>query len=214
MIDVRRIVTPMLVALWLALSVFGLSRLWMFQQTAGAAAQAPTEWPAKTQLERHPALPTLVLFIHPQCPCSRATIEELNHLMATCHDKLTCTVLMIHPAETPTGWEHTDLWSSAAAIPGIKVISDPDGAESRRFGSMTSGQAMLFSPEGHLLFAGGITAARGHNGDNAGRSMITELVLDPHGHRAGNSNQTAVYGCPLFNRSPLGLNPGTRPCPD
>jgi hypothetical protein len=44
-----------------------------------------------------------------------------------------------------------------------------------------------------LLFAGGITAARGHAGDNAGRSAIETLLA---GGRPG-YDRTPVFGCPI-----------------
>ena len=59
---------------------------------------------------------------------------------------------------------------SAAEIPGVEVVSDEDDAQSAAFGAAVSGQTLLYDREGRLIFSGGITAARGHAGDNAGRS--------------------------------------------
>ena len=42
--------------------------------------------------------------------------------------------------------------------------------------SKTSGQVVVYDAKGALLFSGGITAARGHMGDNAGRDRITALL--------------------------------------
>src|SRR5262249_53212986 len=149
---------------------------------AGAAASAaPIEWPAQSSLPRTPGLPSLLVVMHPQCPCSRATVEELAKLMAACQGKLTATVLMIHPRGLPQDWEKTDLWRSAAETPGGRAGTNEAGAEARRYGAQTSGQALLYSADGRLLFAGGITDSRGHIGDNAGRSTIESLVLTAHG---------------------------------
>jgi hypothetical protein len=59
-----------------------------------------------------------------------------------------------------------------------------------------------------LLFSGGITAARGHYGDNVGVSAITRLIdtSETGGPAAGVhrnkpvvvASTNAVYGCPLF----------------
>jgi hypothetical protein len=141
--------------------------------------------------------------VHPQCACSRATLGELDRLMADCQGRIATTVLMLRPPNMPEAWEKTDLWKSASAIPGVHVVTDIDGKEAIRFGAATSGQAFLYDREGRLLFAGGITESRGHSGDNAGRSAITALVLGsipPCSHTI----TTAVYGCSLFNRC---LNP-------
>jgi hypothetical protein len=51
------------------------------------------------------------------------------------------------------------------------------------------------------MFSGGITASRGHQGDNAGRAAITSLVLgEAHGPELLRS---PVYGCQLFDNGEL-----------
>ena len=45
--------------------------------------------------------------------------------------------------------------------------------------------------DGRLVFSGGITVARGHSGDNAGRSALAALLTD--GTAA--TTKTAVFGC-------------------
>jgi hypothetical protein len=131
---------------------------------------------------------------HPHCPCTRASIEELNRLMAQTQGRVIAYVLFLKPTGSSTDWEKTDLWQSAARIPGVKVLVDDNGSEAHRFHAMTSGQTALYDIDGHLLFSGGITRARGHSGDNAGRSAIVSLL------NTGDSDQTEtpVFGCPLY----------------
>src|SRR5882724_6964427 len=164
------------VAAWAITVAAGAAKLWHYGSASGAPAHAPISWPKETLLPKGP-LPTLILALHPQCPCSRATVGELARLMAGCQGKLNARVIMLCPAGKPAGWEGTGLWSDSAAIPGVVVTVDPDGQDARRFGAATSGQALLYSADGRLLFAGGITESRGHAGDNAGRSAIAALVL-------------------------------------
>src|SRR5436190_6315 len=92
------------------------------------------------------------------------------------------------PAEPP-------LTRPKVAIPGVTVRADVDGEAARRFGAATSGQALLYTADGRLLFSGGITESRGHEGDNAGRSAIAALVLGAEPTKLATS---PVYGCPLF----------------
>ena len=117
--------------------------------------------------------------------------------MADSAGKLKTVVLFVRPVGTPVGWEKTDLWESAASIPGVSVFSDDNGVEAQRFGAETSGQAILYSTDGRLLFQGGITAGRGHEGDNAGEDSIVALV---HGRERA-YRQTTVFGCPLCGTS-------------
>jgi hypothetical protein len=194
----------------LALSL-GMARLWKYEGAAGAPASPPLQWPQASHATRSPDMDSLVVLMHPRCPCSRATVEELSKLMTHCQGKLTATVLLIQPQGTPDGWEHTDLWTSAAAIPGVIVKSDPRGLEAARFGAATSGQVFLYSPTGQLLFSGGITESRGHSGDNQGRSFIEALVLHEIEPLQADSAHTPVYGCPLFD-SKTCQNDGANTC--
>jgi hypothetical protein len=73
------------------------------------------------------------------------------------------------------------------------VIEDREGADARLFGAFTSGQTFLYNPGGRLLFNGGITASRGHSGDNIGRDGIVALL---HGGTFA-QNVTPAFGCSL-----------------
>jgi hypothetical protein len=142
-----------------------------------------------------------LIFAHPRCPCTRATIGELAVIMARCRDRVDARVLFYKPKGSAPDWEQTDTWRDAGRIPGVRVGVDPDGAEAARFSARTSGHALLYGPEGALLFSGGITASRGHAGDNPGRDSVVALVAggDPQ------ARETSVFGCPLAasDASPL-----------
>ena len=181
--------------LWLFAIGIGLSILWGYENTPGVGAEPPLRWPAASRIQPAPGRATLVMLAHPHCPCTRATIGELALIMAHTQDRLTAYVLFLKPTGFSDDWEKTDLWQSAARIPGVKVMVDDGGAEASRFHSATSGQAILYSAEGGLLFSGGITGSRGHSGDNAGRSAIVSLV----NAGAAEEAETLVFGCPLFD---------------
>jgi hypothetical protein len=103
-------------------------------------------------------------------------------------------VLFLKPEGFTDNWAQSDLWRTAAALPGVTVARDVDGREARRFGAATSGQTLLYDSNGALLFSGGITGARAHAGDNAGRSALVALLNHGRPDRTG----TSVFGCPLF----------------
>jgi hypothetical protein len=74
-------------------------------------------------------------------------------------------------------------------------LCDEDGFEAKRFGAKTSGQVVLYAPKGALLFSGGITVSRGHQGSNPGlESLITCLTQS-------NPDRTPwpVFGCLLLD---------------
>jgi hypothetical protein len=100
-------------------------------------------------------------------------------------------VLVYRPTTEPAGWERTANWHDAARIPGVVVAADEDGRQAAMFGANISGQALLYDQNGHLVFHGGLTYARGHAGDNAGRDAIQSSVLT--GSSA--TTETPVFGC-------------------
>lgn len=179
---------------WLALVVGGLAALLVYAHTPGPVTDAPPPtWPASSELPHNRQLPTLVMFAHPKCPCTRASIEELNVLMTKCQGQLHARVVFFQPDGVEDSWLDTDLWQSAAAIPGVTVQADGEGREARNFHATTSGQVVLYDPRGRLLFSGGITEARGHAGDNEGRNAIAAIVK----HKELSHGKTPAFGCPI-----------------
>jgi hypothetical protein len=170
-----------------------MSVLWRYSGTPGRAATPLAAWPEDAPLQRAKGRSTLVMFAHPQCPCSRASIGELAILMARAQEKVDAHVFFYFPVHESSAWARTDLWDSARTIPGVEAIEDPGGALALRFGAFTSGQTLLYGPDGRLEFNGGITAARGHSGDNNGRQAILALLQGGTAERS----VTPVFGCSL-----------------
>ena len=137
------------------------------------------------------------MLAHPHCPCTAASVGELAQIMARLEGRLAAYIIFVKPKGADGDWEDTDLRRSAEAIPGVKIVVDPNGVEAHRFGAETSGHTLLYGTDGRLLFSGGITASRGHAGDNAGESAIIALV----NHQTPLRNQTLVFGCSLADRS-------------
>lgn len=190
-----RLVLFIFVMLWVLVVIGGLSVLQGYENAPGRAAAPPPTWPADSQIQLAPDGDTLVMLVHPHCPCSRASIGELAAIMAHCQGRLRAYVLFLKPAGFSDDWEKTGLWESASSIPGVYALVDDGGVEARRFHAATSGQTILYDSSGRLLFSGGITASRGHSGDNAGRSAIVSLV----NAGAAENAETSVFGCPLFD---------------
>jgi len=168
-----------------------------YSNTPSTPADPPKVWPSAAPVAASPQRSTLLLFVHPQCPCSRASLGELARIIACCKDQIDTTVLFCVPPHVPTGFERGDLWNSATHIPTIRVVVDANAAAAKRFGARTSGQALLYDRGGRLVFNGGITAFRGHSGDNDGRDAIVALLRGQKPrHRT-----TPVFGCALFGES-------------
>lgn len=180
---------------WIGAVAYGQRVLLNYDFAAAPPANAPVQWPVQSALPRAAGLPTIVMVAHPHCPCTRATIEELAIIMARLHNRATADVVFVHPRGFSEAWEKTDLWQSAARIPGVSVYSDFDAVEAAHFGALASGQTFLFAPDGKLLFSGGIVPFRGHAGDSPGRAAIVSLVSTG----SAKLQQTSVYGCSLHD---------------
>lgn len=180
-------------AVWTLVVGVGLGLLWAYENAPGPVVSAPSRWPADSRLQMATDRPTLLMLAHPRCPCTRASIGELSRLMTQARGRLTTYVLFLKPAASSDDWEKTDIWQSAASIPGVIVVVDDEGAEAQRFRAVTSGQTVLYDTDGSLLFSGGITGSRGHSGDNAGRSAVVSLL---NTGKAAYS-ETFAFGCPL-----------------
>jgi hypothetical protein len=113
--------------------------------------------------------------------------------MTRCRGKVAAQVLFYRPTGKGIDWTESDLWWGASRIPGVSAVDDLGGAEMQRFGTLTSGETLLYDSSGRLLFRGGITAARGHSGDNYGRDAVIALINEHISHAL----MTPVFGCSL-----------------
>jgi hypothetical protein len=191
----HRVVARLTLA-WFGVVGTGITLVTRYKGTPGVQAAAPERWPTDSAVRRATDRSTLILLAHPRCPCTRASIGELSELRERVGDRLRIVVLFIAPQGVEAGWTDTDLWRSAAAIPGVEVIRDARGAEARRFGAETSGQAIVYDASGLLIYRGGLTPARGHAGSEVGRDRLAALVLGRE------PASLPVFGCKLLDPKP------------
>src|SRR4051812_9127686 len=92
----KRTLVLVLAGAWLLAVTAGLRGLWAYANRPGEIAAAVADWPRDTALRRHPSRATLVMFVHPMCPCSRASAAELARAMGRCgEDKLCVQVVAV-----------------------------------------------------------------------------------------------------------------------
>jgi hypothetical protein len=184
-------------AAWLVIVLAGFVALTRYASLPSAAAAASARWPAQSSLSPAADRPTLILFAHPRCACTRASLNELNRLQSrvgVSRPPLTYVVFQL-PKGVSDDWRHSDLWASAERIPGARVIADAEGRESARFQVRTSGTALLFDRSQRLVFSGGLTESRGHEGDSFGQARLITLLEGGVPDR----NDSPVFGCALDN---------------
>ncbi|HEY3788993.1 MAG TPA: hypothetical protein VGL71_09065 [Urbifossiella sp.] len=178
------------VALWLVCCAIGFGIWHKIDVTPGSAATSPVtnQLPAAGN-------PRVVLYLHPRCPCSRASLEEFAGLLEKLPAGVDAEIVFIRPPGVAEGWEQGQLWNDAATLPRVRLRVDVDGIEAERVGATTSGFAVYTDASGRIRFQGGITRGRGLLGDNPGRRTLEAEI---HGGTDSNA-QSPVFGCPLFD---------------
>lgn len=190
--------------LWVAAVVSGFYVLAEYKSAPGLPADRSRAAIASLGAgDAHPAF-ELVMVAHPKCPCTRASLAELSRILSRVGDAVRATVIMVRPSDTR--WDTSELEARVRAMGEVSVRVDDGAALAERFGAYTSGQVFLYSPSGALLFSGGITSARGHEGDNLGRSTVIKLIE----RRDAPTDQTDVFGCGLRDGVAVSMPGGAR----
>ncbi len=187
-----RTVEVIAITLWALAIGVGFAFVTDYSTRPGQSAQVLPHLPVATLHEAQKKRPTLLLFAHPHCPCTRATLAELARLLAHHRGQANVQVLFYHPLTQPREWVEAKLWQQAKQLPDV-VVSTVGELDLLRFGVSTSGQTLLYDAAGTLVFSGGITNGRGHEGDNTGRSAISTYLQTGEIPLA----QTPVFGCAL-----------------
>ena len=182
-------------SVWAAMVSYGVASLLIYNTKPGQAASAPLSFPDAPEEEESHGRPLMLVFLHPHCPCSRATLDQLEAILVSNEQEFACRVLIVVPSQAEPGWENGPLIERVEKIAGISIERDFGGTAAKRFAAATSGQVLFYDNDRSLAFSGGITASRGHSGENVGANAILTLLKK----KLSPSTMAPVYGCPLFN---------------
>ncbi len=182
---------PLLIGLWLVSLSIGFAAMIDYDARPGRGADTQRSWPDGSTMRLAADRMTLVMFLHPHCTCSMASLEELALLFQQQSTPPRLYIVVLHTQPEKLAQASRTV-ARAAAIQGTVLVSDPDGTESDRFGSHTSGTLLVFAPTGRREYAGGLTLGRGHVGANKARDAAAaalrgESIDEP----------MPVFGCPL-----------------
>jgi len=176
-----RLRLPLVVLAWLSFAVAGFCVWERYDATAGPVSPAAVSAHEASRLS---------LYLHPQCPCSQASLAEFGELVKA-HGRPGRAVFVC-PPDSDADFAQGELLTMAGRLPGIRVALDRDGVEARRVGAVTSGCVVATDDHGHVCFRGGLTLARGRGGR---ASAVLQLLAEP----PGGLTTAPVFGCPLFN---------------
>lgn len=179
--------------LWLAVICIGFLWAWRYESVAGTQGNTPNQWPRDPGPIALQKSGTCLLFAHPRCPCTGASLRQLSEILATRPAWQNVQIVFYRPASSSSDWSDSSIVRSAVEMSHVRIIWDDNGHLAQQFGVETSGHVLLYDAGGKLRFSGGITAFRGHHGDNSGAESLVEFG------RGQNitTQQTPVYGCSL-----------------
>lgn len=180
---------------WILLLAVGFGALSWYKLRPGPVGEPAVFWPQNISYDFDQSTYNLVLFAHPKCGCTYASLVELEKILSETKGKMKVKIFFFRPKKESHSWIEGESLSLATKLPQTEIIEDPDAEMAKRFGAMTSGQVMMYGKDGHLTYAGGITESRGHVGDNMGSRSIASVIETgtPKIQRA------PVFGCQLFS---------------
>lgn len=179
-------------ALWIALVLLGYGWMADYATTPGVLATVPSIWKDDLGLGPLPEDGAIVVFLHPCCPCSNASLTELEEVVSRTKTPPIRMVFFV-PNPITENWTQSTAVSLARALPGASVVWDERGVIADRFGAKTSGHVLWYDRSGTLQFSGGVTAMRGHIGPNRGQAALVDLCRGKRPTAA----TTPVFGCSL-----------------
>lgn len=189
----------MAVGAWAVLLAGSFAVVHAYMGRPGPSASAvAAQWPAQTELGQPDGMAQLLVFLHPRCPCTDATLANLVTALGTPRESgsmCEITVIMSGPAVSEGCPPH--LQRRLEAMGSVTVRNDVDGSIARDFGAITSGHVVWCDGRGRVAFSGGITPGRGHVGPCESLARLTALVQHQHGD--GPLEPTPVYGCAIFD---------------
>lgn len=183
----------LLTTVWGIAIVIGYSCLLWYNMNPGQIRIAPNRWPDSCSKRPDQELPTLLVFIHPKCPCTQATLIELEKLLAETNGKVRCNILLCCPSRLIPEWISSSLVERCCSIEGVIVDIDMNGALATTFNATSSGLCLLYSTAGELQFHGGLTSERGHIGESIGRDAIRKILRNDVSY----VECSPVFGCEL-----------------
>ena len=186
------------IIVWSVACAAGFWKLWVYGNTPSVSGEMnPANWQIPAELVVTEDVHAMYVFAHPKCPCTRATFNELERLQAQFEGRMAIRVVFFEPMDADASWRRTGLWAQASQFPNAEIIPDPGGALAHSAGATSSGTVGVFDPDGQLLFWGGITPSRGHEGESVGLISVRSVLSggEPIQSRCD------AFGCEIFDET-------------
>ncbi len=134
------------------------------------------------------------MFVHPECTCTLASLEQLRRLEALTGNGIAADIVLWHPSVSHNQRD----WTAESG--GAKIFNDQSGQEARPFGAKTSGQTLIYDEAGQLAYAGGLTVFRAEPG---GDPLLQQILRGIGAPNQKTALEKAVFGCPINETGPV-----------
>ena len=188
---------PYVVSVWAMALLVGGYLLTDYSLDAQTKAKSVANWPESCRLPVFEGELHVVVFMHPKCVCSRSTLVELKRALQRTKAAPQISFVFYCPADQELAWAQDELWALTEGVKNSEPMVDLNGDEAKKFGVQVSGHVMLFGQSNERIFSGGITSARGHEGDNLGGRMLAAFLDGENPPGA----EPPPFGCRLFQAS-------------
>lgn len=188
----------LIATIWVGGIVAGGFAMFRHEFTAGETEPAPQELPKefsklgpKTDAEL-----TLIMAVHPDCPCTSASIEQLDRFLTSHPEKTQAVAFFWTDPQNPDPIDLSSnaYWSRLSKMKAARIYPDPGGQNAAKLGALVSGAVAAYDANGKLRFQGGLTATRGHAGPSPSIDVLTCIA---EGREICGSNQSPNFGCSL-----------------
>ena len=95
-----------------------LFEIYSFQP--GQAGSPPAWWPEESLIPRDADRSTLLIFLHPRCPCSQASVEELAYILSQTRRRVTPHALLFSPTHP---WRQRARPASKRRLPPYPIFT-------------------------------------------------------------------------------------------
>lgn len=179
--------------IWISLLFVGHLVLYEYELTPSPLANSKRVFPQSSDVQLSHGRQNIVMFLHPSCPCSEASVDEFHELMRAGEKDSVGTVVFYMPPEKEPEWSLAPIVQRVKRIRNVTIEYDTDGSRAETFGVTTSGHVLIYDGRGILQFTGGITGSRGHTGENHYFDLAKQCILA----RKAKYTTTPVFGCAL-----------------
>jgi len=170
-------------------------RLMSYANRAGEVGEfTPSKLPAEATRSSIDQ-PTVLFFYHPHCPCTRASVRCLERYLVSFRSNPRIVAYAFRPLSASDSWVDSETTDKLRSLKSVEVVVDEDARTCRRYDIATSGHVLVYSGDGSLVFSGGITASRGHEGECVAADAMKNAV-----NGIPNSEPSwPVFGCAFFS---------------